>query len=146
MLKKRKLSTLGFWGFSLLFEKCCPLTHLSRSARFAHSPKVGWGGGLAFTSMGSFTSSLKCNYLAVYGLWTAIQYIEHIFWISNLLFWWFWTFIPVNNLRLAPLDHTVVLVFSSLFCNSGLSRVLIYEESSEHPYLSVRHMYTFPDK
>lgn len=44
---------------------------------------------------------------------------------------------PCYILKLAPLDF-------SLFCNSGFSR--LFFQSFQHPRLSVRRVYTLPDK
>lgn len=45
---------------------------------------------------------------------------------------------PCYNLKVAPLD------FSELFCNSGFSR--LFFQSSQRLHLSVRHVYTLPNK
>lgn len=129
----------------MFFERCCPLSLPGRCVKFAHFPRMG---GCLSPSLYSILSLSNC--LAVYGLWTVIQCIQQIFWTYLSSVWMTLGIYPCYNPKLAPLAHarfgSVFVLFCFLFCNSGLSRLLIYRESSWRPYLSVRHMYTFPDK
>lgn len=114
----------------------------SRSAKSAHK----WG--LGFPIKYLFSPSLKCNYLAV---WNMDSYPVHMTSILNLsIFYYFDEFGHLSLLqsfKLAPLNHAGFssASFSPLLRSSGFPRLLIYSLLSIH-YLSVRHMYTSPDK
>lgn len=124
MLKDDEIIWVGFLRFWFAWPAGLPNLHTPPN----------WG--LALTIKYLFCPSLKCNYLAVYGLQLLSAYNKY-FELIHLIFWWFWAYIHYN-LKLAPLD------FSELFCNSGFSR--LFFQSSQHLRLSVRHVYTLPNK